>query len=42
MILHPEQYPESVVRREIEEEDFEQYLFVRESNDDIARRGWPV
>eukprot|EP00956_Cyclotella_meneghiniana_P005908 scaffold7743_cov74-Cyclotella_meneghiniana.AAC.6 len=38
MILHPEQYPESVVRREIEEEDFEQYLFVRESNDDIARK----
>lgn len=30
MILHPEQYPESVIRKEIEEEEFEQYLFVRD------------
>lgn len=32
MILHPEQYPDSVVRKEIEEEDFEQYLFVKDDN----------
>ncbi|KAL7506504.1 hypothetical protein ACHAXN_009896 [Cyclotella atomus] len=30
MILHPEQYPESVVRKEIDEEDFEQYLYVKD------------
>ena len=30
MILYPEQYPESVIRKEIEEEEFEQYLFVKD------------
>jgi hypothetical protein len=30
MILHPEHYPESVVRKEIEEEEFECYLFVKD------------
>ena len=30
MILHPKQYPESVIRKEIEDEDFESYLFVKD------------
>ena len=30
MILYPEQYPESVVRKEIHDEEFEQYLYVRD------------
>jgi len=30
MIEYPENYPESVVRNEIEEEDFNQYLYVKE------------
>ena len=32
MILHPEQYPESVIRNEIEDEEFEQYLFVKDDS----------
>ena len=30
MILHPEQYPESAVRKEIEDEEFEVYLYVKD------------